>query len=344
MAAAPAPTYEGIVKALSEHRYSPVYLLHGEEGYFIDALASRFEDILPDDEKAFNQYVLHAPEIEPAQVIDLCRRMPIMAERQIVILKEAQAIRADKLNKLHTYVASPVASTILVICCRGAVAKGKDLMETLKKSNSVVFESKKITDYNAPAYIGNYIKSKELSAGQKALEMLRDFIGTDLSRLFNEVDKLASLLPPRAEITPEVIERHVGISREFNSFELVDAVAARDGARVFRILAYFRSNPKAVPLVMATASVFNFFADLLQAYYSPDRSDAGIMAELKLRNQFALRRIKLGMSRYTAVQVVEIISAIRYFDVQSKGVGSRQNEHQLFYDLMYHILSAPGRL
>lgn len=344
MAAVPAPTYESIVKSLSERRYAPVYLLHGEEGYYIDALAKRFEDILPDDEKTFNQYILHAPETEPSQLMDLCRRMPMMSERQVVILKEAQAIRADKLNKLHSYVADPAPSTILVICCRGAVAKGKDLLAALKKSGAVIFESKKVTDYNAPALIGNYIKSKDLSAGQKALEMLRDFIGTDLSRLFNEIDKLASLLPPRAEITPDVIERHIGVSREFNSFELVDAIAARDGAKAFRILAYFRSNPKAVPLVMATASVFNFFADLLQAYYSPDRSDTGIMNELKLRNQFALRRIKLGMSRYTAVQVVEILSAIRNFDVQSKGVGSRQNEHQLFFDLIYHILSAPGRL
>ena len=344
MAAVPAPTYESIAKSLSERRYAPVYLLHGEEGYYIDALAKRFEDILPDDEKTFNQYILHAPETEPSQIMDLCRRMPMMSERQVVILKEAQAIRADKLNKLHSYVADPAPSTILVICCRGAVAKGKDLLAALKKSGAVIFESKKVTDYNAPALIGNYIKSKDMSAGQKALEMLRDFIGTDLSRLFNEIDKLASLLPPRAEITPDVIERHIGVSREFNSFELVDAIAARDGAKAFRILAYFRSNPKAVPLVMATASVFNFFADLLQAYYSPDRSDTGIMNELKLRNQFALRRIKLGMSRYTAVQVVEILSAIRNFDVQSKGVGSRQNEHQLFFDLIYHILSAPGRL
>ena len=344
MAAVPAPTYESIAKSLSERRYAPVYLLHGEEGYYIDALAKRFEDILPDDEKTFNQYILHAPETEPSQIMDLCRRMPMMSERQVVILKEAQAIRADKLNKLHSYVADPAPSTILVICCRGAVAKGKDLLAALKKSGAVIFESKKVTDYNAPALIGNYIKSKDLSAGQKALEMLRDFIGTDLSRLFNEIDKLASPLPPRAEITPDVIERHIGVSREFNSFELVDAIAARDGAKAFRILAYFRSNSKAVPLVMATASVFNFFADLLQAYYSPDRSDTGIMNELKLRNQFALRRIKLGMSRYTAVQVVEILSAIRNFDVQSKGVGSRQNEHQLFFDLIYHILSAPGRL
>ncbi len=344
MAAAPAPTYESIVKSLADKRFAPVYLLHGEEGYYIDELARRFEDILTDDEKAFNLYVVHAPDTEPARIIDLCRRLPMMAERQVVILKEAQAIRADQLNKLASYVAAPAPGTILVICCRGTTAKGKDLLPALKKGGSVIFESKKVAEYNAPALIGNYIKSKGLSAGQKALQMLVDFIGTDLSRLFNEIDKLATLLPERAEVTPEVIERHIGVSREYNSFELVDAIAARDAARTFRIIAYFRANPKAVPLVMAAASVFNFFADLLQAYYAPDRSDAGITTELKLRNQFALRRIKLGMSRYTAAQVVEIISAIRAYDVASKGVGSRQTDQQLFYDLMYHILSATGRL
>lgn len=344
MAAIPAPTYESILKSLKQKQFASVYLLHGEEGYYIDALTKEFEAILPEEEKDFNQYVVYAPETEPAQIIDLCHRMPMMADRQVVIVKEAQAIRADKLNKLHTYVAAPVASTILVICCRGAVAKGKDLMAALKKSGAVVFESKKVPDYNIPAVLGTYIRSKGLSAEQKALEMMRDFIGTDLSRLFNEVDKLATLLPPRAEITPEVIERNIGVSREYNSFELVDAIAARDGGKVFRITQYFRSNPKAVPLVMASASIFNYFSDLLQAYYAPDRSDGGIMAELGLRNRFALGRIKTGMSRYTAMQTVEILSAVRAFDVQSKGVGSRQNEHQLFHDLMYHILSAPGRL
>jgi len=342
--AAPAPSFESISRDISQGRLAPVYLLHGEEGYYIDALARRFENVLSEDEKVFNQYILFAPDVEPGQVIDVCSRIPVMSDRQIVILKEAQAIRADKLNKLHTYVANPVATTVFVICCRGAVAKGKDLMAALKKTGAVVYESKKITDYNAPALIGQYIRSKGLSASQKALEMLRDFIGTDLSRLYNEIDKLAALLPERAEVTPEVIERNIGVSREYNSFELVDAVAARDAAKVFRILAYFRSNPKAVPLVMAAASIFNLFADVLTAYYAADRSDSGLMAELNLRNSFALKRIRLAMSRYTAAQTVEIISAIRNFDVQSNGVGSRQSDQMLFHDLMYHILSATGRL
>ncbi|MCM1067795.1 MAG: DNA polymerase III subunit delta [Muribaculaceae bacterium] len=342
--ALPAPTYDGILKSLKARNYAPVYLLHGEEGYFIDAIAKAFEDVLPDDEKAFNQYVLYAPEVEPAQIIDLCRRIPMMSDKQVIILKEAQAVRADRLAKLAPYIADPVPSTILVICCRGAQAKGKELMAACRKSEAVVFESKKIQEYNIPAYITQYVKQKGLGADAKAVEMLRDFIGADLSKLYNELDKLASLLPPNATITPEVVERNIGVSREYNSFELVDALAEKNALKAFRCLAYFKSNPKAVPLVMAAASVFNYFADLLVAYYAPGRTDSAIMEALKLRNTFQLRRIRQGMASYSAVQVVEIISAIRSFDAASKGVGSRQNEHQLFHDLIFHILTAPGKL
>lgn len=343
MAAAPATSFDDIRKSLKKGDIAPVYILHGEEGYFIDALTKDFEDILSDDEKEFNQYVLYAPETEPESVMNLCRRIPMMADRQVVILKEAQAVRADKIAKLKAYVADPVSTTVLVICSRGAALKGKDLFDAAKKGGAVVFESKKIAEWNIAAYIAEYIRRKGLSADQKSVEMLHDFIGTDLGRLFNEIDKLTTLLPPNAAITPEVIERNIGVSREYNSFELVDAIAARDPAKVFRILSYFRSNPKAVPLVMATASIFNLFTDLLIAYYTPDRSDAGLMAALGCK-PFGLKRIKLGMSRYNALQIVEIIGAIRDFDVKSKGVGSRQNEHELFHQLAYHILSAPGRV
>lgn len=342
--AAEAPTFEGIRKSLRAGDYAPVYLLHGEEGYFIDALVKDFEGILPDDEKDFNQYVLYAPELEPAQVIDVCRRIPMMSERQVVILKEAQAIRADKLARLAPYIENPVATTVLVICCRGAQAKGKELMAACRKGGAVVFESKKIQESNIPAYISKYIGAKGLNADAKAVEMLRDFIGTDLSKLYNEIDKLATLLPPNATVTPEVVERNIGVSREYNTFELVDAFAAKDARKVFRCLAYFRSNPKAVPLVLAASSVFSLFADLLVAYYAPGRTDAAITEALKLRNSFQLKRIRGAMANYNAMQTVEIISAIRRFDAQSKGIGSRQNEHQLFHELAFHILTAPGKL
>lgn len=336
-------TFESLRQQISGRRLSPVYLLHGEEGYFIDVLVKDFENVLSPEEREFNQYVLYAPQVTPGEVMDICCRCPMMADRQMVILKEAQAVRADQINRLYRYVRNPSPSTILVICFRGATAKGKELLAAVK-ANGVVYESKKITEYGAPALIASYIKQKGLSAEQKSLEMLRDFIGTDLSRLYNEIDKLASILGNGAAITPEAIERNVGISKEFNSFELVDALAVKDAVKVFRIAEYFRSNPKANPLVMTTAAIFNFFSDLLVLYFAKDKSDQGLMAELRLKTSYPLRRFRAAMRKYNAYQVIEVIWALRQFDTRSKGNGSRQNEHQLFHDLLFHILSAPGDL
>jgi DNA polymerase-3 subunit delta len=341
--ATPTLTYDALVRQLNNKQYAPVYLLHGEEGYYIDALVKEFEKILPEDEKDFNQYTLYAPQVDMGAVIDVCMRVPMMSEHQVVILKEAQAIRADQLNKLHRYAARPLSTTILVICCRGQVAKGKELIAAVR-ANGVVFESKKVSEYNIPPLIAQYIKTKGMTAEQKSLDMLRDFIGTDLSRLFNEIDKLAGILGQRAAITPEAIERYIGVSKEFNSFELVDALAAHDEKKVYRIAEYFRSNPKANPLVMTSATIFGFFSDVLVAYYAPDRSDQGLMNALKLKSSFQLRRYRAAMSHYNAFQVIEIMSALRDFDAKSKGVGSRLNEHALFRQLMHHILTAPGNL
>lgn len=342
--ALPATTFESLQKALCQQQYAPIYLLHGEEGYYIDILTKQFENILPEEEKDFNQYILYAPETDPAKVIDICHKIPMMAQRQVVILKEAQAIRADQLNKLHKYADNPVATTILVICCRGEIAKAKDLLAALKKNGCVVFESKKIADYNAQAEIARCIKEKGLTAEPKAIEMLQEYIGTDLSRLHNEINKLASLLPPNASITPAVVELNVGISREYNTFELIDAIRNRDAKKVFRIISYFKSNPKAVPLVMATASVFNLFADILVAHYTDPASDAELTKNLNIRNQFQLNKLKQAMRNYGPAKTVEIISAIRQYDVKSKGVGSRQEAINLFHDLMFHILTATGRI
>ncbi|MDE5628053.1 MAG: DNA polymerase III subunit delta [Muribaculaceae bacterium] len=344
MASLPAPTFEGIKKMLAQKRPANVYVLHGEEGYFIDALAKEFEEFLPEEERVFNQYVLYGPDTAPAQILDVCRRIPMMADYQLVILKEAQAWSADMFDKIAPYLAEPTPSTIFVLCCRGAVIKGKEIKSALKKGGAVVFESKKVYENQAPAYIADYIKQRGLSAEQKALGMLVDFVGTDLSRLFNEVDKLASILPPGSAVTPEAVERHIGVSKEYNSFELVDAFAAHDSSKVFRILNYFRSNPKAAPLVMVTASLFNYFSDLMVAYYVPGRNPKDIAEALKITNRFALNRVLSGMKHYNPYKIIECLEAIRRFDACSKGVESRMNEHDLFHELAYHILSAPGRL
>lgn len=341
--AAPAVTYDSICRQLAAKQFAPVYLLHGDEGYYIDELVRRFENILSEEEREFNLHVLYVPEVEPGTVMDLCMQYPMMADRQVVILKEAQSVPADRINKLHRYVASPAETTILVICCRGAQARGKELLAAVR-AKGVNFESKKLSDYNAPAVIGAFIKAKGLKADPKALDMLIDYVGTDLSRLYNEIDKLMTALGAGATVTAEAVERNIGMSKDYNNFELVDALAVKDSGKVFRIADYFRSNPKNNPLVVSASTIFSFFADLLAAYYCADKSDNGIMAELKLRWPGQIKRYRAAMQRYNAFQVIEIIAAIRRYDAMSKGVGSRQSDHNLFHDLLFHILTAPGNI
>lgn len=344
MAALPAPTLEGICKSLKEGKFAPVYVLHGEETFRIDKLAAAFEEILTDDEKVFDQYILYAPDTEPQQLIGICKGIPVFGKHQVVILKEAQSARPEWLDKIARYVADPVATTILVVCFRGSAMKGREFTAAVKKSKAVVFESKALKDYQAGPFITKMIEERGLSADPKAIAMLLEYIGVDLSRMYSEIEKLSTALPPGAKVTPEAVERHIGVNREYNAWELTDALATKNAVKAFRIADYFRNNPKSTPLVLVIGSVFGFFADLLTAYYVPGGTDDGIMKALKLSNPYALKRIHQGMSCYNAVQVVEIIGAIRQFATESKGVESRQNEHLLFRDLIYHILSAPGRI
>ena len=341
--AAPAVTYDSLCRQLAAGQFAPVYLLHGEEGYYIDDLVRRFESILSEEEREFNLHVLYAPEVEPGAIMDLCMQYPMMADRQVVIVKEAQAVSADRINKLYRYVSSPVNTTVLVICFRGVQAKGKELLAAVR-SKGVNFESKKLSEYNAPAVIGDFIKNKGLKAEQKALEMLRDYVGTDLSRLYNEIDKLTTALGAGATVTAADVERNIGLSKDYNNFELVDALAVKDTGKVFRIAEYFRANPKNNPLVVSASTIFSFFADLMAAYYCADKSESGMMAELKLRWPGQVKRYRTAMQYYNAFHVIEIIAAIRRYDAMSKGVGSRQTDHQLFRDLLFHILTAPGNI
>lgn len=334
-------TYSELRRKINARQFAPVYLLHGEEGYFIDELVKEFENVIPEEERDFNLYTLYAPESGVEAVMDVCRRYPMMAEYQVVILKEAQSVRADLLNKLHNYVTQPTPTTILVISCRGAQAKGKDLLAAVKK-NGIIFESKKLSEKNILPAISDLIKDKKLNIEAKALSMLRDYIGTDLSRLYNEIGKLALILGPGAMVTPEAIERNIGISKDYNNFELIDAINSRNAAKVFTIIEYFRNNPKNNPTVMTVSSLFNQFSNLLIYQYTKDKTPSGYMDALGLKSQWALRSYETASRNYSVRQTIEIISAIREFDTKSKGVGSRQNEYDLLKDLMFHILTARG--
>lgn len=342
--ASSAVTFDSLVRSLKNGQYAPVYAVHGEEGYYIDSLAEQFENIVPEQDRDFALTIMYAPRVEPQAVVDMCRQLPMMTDRQVVIVKEAQAVPAAWIDRLAAYAASPAPTTVLAVCGRGDKLKGKEFLKAVPTGGGVVYEAAKVKEWQVPRLLNEYIKSCGLTADVKAVDMLCEFVGADLSRLYNEVDKLAQILGNNARVTPESVERNVGISKDYNNFELIDAVAAKDPVRIFRIIRYFESNPKSNTPVVTVSMLFGFFADLLSAYYAKDRTDAGLHKELNLRNDFALRRLRAGMASYNAFQVIEIIDLLRRFDTMSKGVGSRQDPFRLMHDLMFRIITARGKL
>ncbi len=322
---------------------APVYLLHGEEGFFIDHLLKLAEQMVPEQDRDFNLYMMYAPQVEGDTVIDACRRYPMMADRQVVILKEAQEVSATYFKGLAEYVKSPTPSTILIIGSRGAKVKSTELVNAIKKSGGVVFESKKLSDSQVAGAITDFVKARSLSIESKALEMLRDFVGSDLSRLYNEVEKLTVTLGAGAMVTPEAIERNIGISKDYNNFELVAAIANRNNGKAMAIIDHFKHDPKKNPYPVILSVLYNFFSNLLIAQYTPDKSERSLLGALGLKWSVQLKDVNAGLRNYHPAQVVQILSALRQYDAQSKGNGSRMDAYDLLGDLIYHILTATGR-
>ena len=323
---------------------APVYLLHGEEGYFIDQLLADAEQIIPEGDRDFNLYTLYAPQIDADTVMDTCRRYPMMTDRQVVIVKEVQAGGARFLKGLTAYLEAPTSTTVLFLAHRGEEYKGAEVLKAIKKGGGVVFESKKLKDNMLAAAIEKFITNKGLSVDPKALIMLRDFVGNDLSRIFNEVNKLTVTLGQGAMVTPEAVERNIGVSKEYNNFEFVAAVACRDAEKAMTILDHFSHNPKGNPFTVISTILYNLFSSVLIAQYTPDKSERSLMAALGLKWSMQLKDISAAMRNYSPAQVVEILSEIKNYDNQSKGNGSRQDAYALLHALVYHILTATGKL
>lgn len=297
---------------------------------------------MPDEEKDFNLYILYAPQVEPDAVIDACLRYPMMAERQVVILKEAQAAarKADFLNAMAEYARRPNPQTVLVVVGRGAVLTGAAFMNAVKASKGVIFNSPRLWDSQIGPKIDELAAESGLNVDSKARAMLVDHVGTDLSRIVNEVRKLTLVLPRGASITPQVVEKLIGVSKDFNNFELIDALAHRDASKCYRIAEYFRRNPKANPSIVTGVAIFNFFAKLLLAIYAPERSESGLAGAIGSRaGSIEMRNILSAMKMYNARQAITAISACRRFDARAKGVGSRLDEYDLLRELLFVILN-----
>lgn len=332
-------TYEEIARDLKNRHYKPVYYLMGEEAYYIDRISDYIADtVLNEMEKEFNQTVLYGMDTDVETVINAARRYPMMSKYQVVIVKEAQHLK--QLENLSYYLQKPLESTILVLCHKqGVLDRRKKLAAEIEKVG-VLFDSKKIKEAQLPGFITSYLKRRSVEIEPKATEMMAEFVGADLNRMAGELEKLIITLPKgQKRITPEQIERNIGISKDYNNFELRSALIQKDVLKANRIIKYFEENPKTNPLQMTLSVLFNFFANLMLAYYAPDKSEQGIATQLGLRSPWQSREYLTAMRQYTGVKVMNIIGEIRYCDARSKGVGNPSlSNAELLKELVYKIL------
>ena len=315
-------TCDDILKELRAKQYRPVYYLMGEESYYIDLIADYITDnVLSETEKEFNLTVVYGADVDVATIINAAKRYPMMSEHQVVVVKEAQAVR--NMEELSYYLQKPLLSTILVICHKhGTLDRRKKLAAEVDKVG-VLFESKKIKDAQLPGFIASYMKRKGVDMEPKATVMLADFVGSDLSRLTGELEKLIITLPAgQKRVTPEQIEKNIGISKDYNNFELRSALVEKDVLKANKIIKYFEENPKTNPIQMTLSLLFNFYSNLMLAYYSPEKTEQGVASLLGLKSPWAARDYLTAMRRYNGVKTMQIIGEIRYADAKSKGINN----------------------
>ncbi len=328
-----------ILQDIRNKTFAPVYFLMGDEPYYIDLICDTIvANALSESERDFNQTILYGADIEDfGIVINTAKRFPMMAQHQLVVVKEAQMIRS--IESLTYYLQKPLRSTILVICYKGSYKSKKILAEIGKVG--VLYESKKLYENQLPAFISNYLAEKRMTIDPKASAMMADFIGADLNRLTGELDKLAITLPEgQTRITAESVERNIGISKDFNNFELLNAIINRNVYKANLIVRYFEQNPKNNPLVVTISVLFNFFANLMLCYFAPDKSENGLVGELKLRSAFQARDYIVAMRNYNAFKCIEIIDCIRRSDAKSKGVnsGAMSQDSDILREMVFRIM------
>nr|WP_315001410.1 DNA polymerase III subunit delta [uncultured Capnocytophaga sp.] len=315
-----------IVGNIKKGIIAPIYFLMGEEPYFIDIVSDYIEEhVLQEDQKGFDQIVLYGQDVTVPTIIDYARRFPMMSDRQVIIVKEAQNLRAT-IDQLVPYVENPTPTTVLVFCYKyEKLDARKKLLKTLQKNKDcVLLESKKLYEPQVAAWLPDVLKKKHLSIQPKAIQMLVDFLGTDLSRIQNEVNKLALIVPENTEVTPEIIEKNIGISKEFNNFELKSAIAANDAYKVARILKHFADNPKDNPLGGTITVLYNYFQKLLLFHGLTDQSEKNVAAVLK-ESPYFIKEFYSGAQHYPMKRVSAIIATLRQIDLKSKGVGATNN-------------------
>ena len=333
-------TFDSIMHDLKQRNYLPIYYLMGEESFYIDKISDYIaENVLTPEERDFNMTVMYGADVTGKDVVEVARRYPMMSEHQVVIVKEAQKLKG--LEPLEKYVEKPLASTILVFCHKYGVADRRKKVYSEMSKVGVVFESKKLRDRDLIPFIGKYLQARGASIDPKSEQIIADSIGPDLNRLTSELDKVLIALPADDKrVTPEVVERQIGVSKDFNTFELRDAIVNRNVYKANQIANYFDINPKAGSFYQILPLLFNYFQNLMIAFYCPQRASQEAVAKwLDLKSPWAAKDYMTGMRNYSGMKVMQIISKIREIDAKSKGIDNPNTPSgELMKELIFFIL------
>ena len=328
-----------IVNNIKSGTIKPIYFLMGEESYYIDKLSDYIEEnVLSEDEKGFNQTVLYGRDVSIEDIVSTAKRYPMMAERQVVIVKEAQDL-SRSIDKLESYVENPMLSTVLVFCYKYKTLDKRKKMTKMLDKVGVVFESKKLYDNQVGDWVKRVLAGKNYTIDPKASAMLVEFLGTDLSKINNELEKLQIILPKGSMITAKHIEENIGFSKDFNVFELRKAIGERNQLKAYTIADNFSQNPKDNPIVVTTSLVFSFFIQLLKYHGLKDRNPKNVAAVLGV-NPFFLKDYDTALRNYPMRKVSQIVAALRDVDVKSKGVGANAlPQSDLLREILYKIFN-----
>ena len=355
----PAKSYEEILRDLHNKIYSPVYLLQGDEPFYIDKICDLVEsDVLGEMEKEFNQTIVYGKDCDVLNLVSTVKRYPMMSNYQVVIVKEAQDIKAlsakdkeeklpkekegkllkEKEDPLLNYLLNPLTSTVLVLCYKYKTLDKRTKIFKAFEKGGVVFESKKIYDNKIPGWIEQYLAAKKYKIETKASHMMANHLGNDLSRVANECDKLLINVKPGETITTQHIETNIGISKDFNVFELINALGEKNILQANRIINYFKANPKSGPMPVLTATLFGFYSKILLIHSLPDKSKPAIVAALKINPYFADDYIKAS-ANYSYESAEKAIGVLREYDLKSKGVDNTSTEQgDLLREMTFKLL------
>lgn len=327
-----------IVNDIKARNIKPIYFLMGEEPYYIDKLSDFIEqNVLSEEEKGFNQTVLYGRDVTIDDIVSTAKRYPMMAERQVVIVKEAQEL-SRTIDKIESYLENPMESTVLVFCYKYKTLDKRKKATKLLAQKGIVYESKKLYENQVGDWIKRVLAGKKYSIEPKAAAMLVEFLGTDLSKINNELEKLQIILPAGSTINPQHIEENIGFSKDFNNFELLKALGSRNQAKAFHIAHYFSENPKANPLVVTTGIVFGFFVKVLKYHGLKDKNPKNVAVALGISTYF-LNDYDVALKNYPMKKVSQIITSLREIDVKSKGVGANLSQADLLKEMLYTIFN-----